>query len=374
MLTIRRRAAVVAVVAGIACLSGCGERLAVPEISAGTEIAVPDMQFARASFVRGSRAQRLVVHDQFSGLARLYSAVDATEPEGSARWVSAPVGPAQVTLETISAVQSEDGLFHLVAVDRSYADLYYGTGASNSVVWRNIYPGYDVVSAVAPIVLDELGSPWIFFANQTSATVEAMHILADTTLVRTVVALGSATALAGGFDASGRGYIVWADAGVAPAIKVSVKSDAGWNTGNLWQGSADAVDFVAQASVNDIFLSYPRAVWHDVGGGDLLYAEQVSSSGWQVKVVDEPGQVGVDPRLTTDASGRSWIVHLDRNELNLRGSRQGEGGDWYSRILDSDGATGLWPDVSVDAQGDVQVVFFRADTRRLLMRPWGRYD
>ena len=362
------------VAAGLVCLGGCGERLPSTDTAASAQIEVPDMQFARATFVRGSQAELLLVHDQYSGLARLYGSVDATEPASSPQWVSATVGPAQVTLETISAVRSQDGLLHLVAVDRGHADLYYGTGASDSVVWRNVYPGYDVVAAVAPIVLDELGSPWIFFANQTSATVEAIHILADTTMVRTVVALGAARALAGGFDASGRGYIVWASSGVAPAVNVSVKSDAGWNTGSLWQGSADAVDFVAQAAVDDIFLSYPRAVWHGVDAGNLFYAEQVSSSGWRVATVDEPGQVGVDPRLVADADGRSWVVHLDRNELNLRGSRQGADGSWYTRVLDSTGATGLWPDLAVDSAGAVQAAYFRADTRTILIRVWGRYD
>lgn len=352
-------------------VAGCGERLVDNEAATSSVIAVPDIGFARAGFVRGALGQQLVVQDIYGGYARLYSAAEPTEPEQAAHWVSAPVGPAGVTLETIHALVDDEGIYHMAALDRSFADVYYGSGTSQAIAWRNLYPGYDVATAIAPIVVDPGGSIWIFFANQTSATVEALHLRQDASVERTVVAYGSATALAGGFDAGGRGYVVWAG---PTAVHVSVRGDAGWQTGVLWQGSADSIDFVAQATVADIFLSYPRAVWHDSAHDDLVYAEQVSSSGWQVQAVDSAGHVGMDPHLLADANGRSWVVHTDRNELNLRGSRQGEQTGWYSRVLDSSGATGMWPDLAVDSDGSVRVVYFRADNRTIVVRAWGQYD
>lgn len=225
---------------------GCGERALVPDSASSSLIELPDVTYARASFVRGTAGQQILVHDLDTGLARTYFARAGTGvEEGATTWVSEPVGPAAVTLETLSAVRDDAGVYHMVALDRGLADLYYGVGPSDAVVWRNVYPGYDVVSAVAPIVLDELGAAWVFFANQTSATVEALHFLADMTAIRTVVAQGAVSALAGGFDATGRGYIIWASTAQPQSVNVSIHSDSGWTTAGLWLGTADSVDFIA---------------------------------------------------------------------------------------------------------------------------------
>ncbi len=358
----------------VLCLVSCGKgidefRNSTNEIHVFQDVS----EFSKARYIEGSQASEIIIHDLASGYATWWYAADGSAesaPETtSTSWVSAPAGPAGVTLDAIEAILDASGNYYFAAVDRGNRDVYYGYGSSTTVAWRNVYPGFDVVGLQLDLLLDQLGQPWIMFANTTSQTVQALQGSAKGQVFRLhEIAKGNGRFLAAGVDPANTVYCAWADNN---KVALSAYVDGAWTQASIWSGRASSLAFsIGPDDQDDLFVAFPRVTWFDDEQGDLWYAARIAGT-WEQQLIQSAGTAGGQLRMSVHAEGTVWLSYLDRDLLDLWGSRQDRNGNWYSTLLDDNGATGLWPDVTINKSGKTLLLFYSKQRQAVVLREWG---
>ena len=145
----------------------------------------------------------------------------------------------------------------------------------------------------------------------------------------------------------------------------SQASIAGWRTVTVDSGG----DVGLNPSIALDSSGRPHISYYDSTNSSLKYAKW-NGSAWEIETIDSVGQVGEYNALALDASGNPHISYCDRTASGILKYAKWNGSAWGIETVDATGNVGYNTSIAIDAGGNPHISYIDSSNQDLKYAKW----